>query len=90
MPIGKTRRQIRRAKRGWSFSSSSSPRPRNTSTMRNTSPRYIKNHMPFRKTSSNHSAWRTVSSKYSNYNNGQSVRRGRGVKRNLKTRKSRK
>ena len=79
MPIGKTRRQIRRARRGWSFSSSS-PRPRNTSTMR------IKSVVPFRKTSSNHSAWRTVSSKHSD---GQSVMRGRGLK-SSKTRKSRK
>lgn len=80
MPMGKTRRQIRRAKRGWTFSSSSSPRPRNTSTMRNASPRHIENHMPFRKTSSNHSAWRTVSSKHSV---------GKGLK-SPKTRKSRK
>ena len=55
--LGKTRRQIRRANRGWSFS------PRASSK---------------RTTSSNHSAWRSVSSK------------GKGLKRSLKTRKSRK
>ena len=74
--IGKTRRQIRRENRGWSFSSSSSPRP----TRRNSSPRHIENYVPFQRkttTSSSHSAWRTVSS------------RGRGHK-SLKTRKSRK
>lgn len=85
MPRGKTRRQIRRAKRGWSFSSSS-PRPQ-SNLRRNSSPRHIENHMPFHKTSSNHSVWRTVSSKHSD---GQSVSRGRGVKRSVKTRKSRK
>ena len=75
--IGKTRRQIRRENRGWTFSSSSSPRPR--TTMRNSSPRHIRNYAPFRKTSSStHSAWRTVSSK------------GRGPRRSVKTRKSRK
>lgn len=92
MPRGKTRRQIRRAKRGWSFSSSS-PRPQ-SNLRHNSSPRHIENHMPFHKTSSNHSAWRTVSSKHSNYSNGQSVSRGRGIKRSIKrsikTRKSRK
>ena len=74
--IGKTRRQIRRENRGWSFSSSSSPRP----TRRHSSPRLIENYVPFHNksaTSSSHSAWRTVSSK------------GRGLKRH-KTRKSRK
>lgn len=75
--VGKTRRQIRRENRGWTFSSSSSPRPR--PTRRNSSPRHIENYAPFHKkstTSSSHSAWRSVSSK------------GRG--RGLKTRKSRK
>ena len=33
--IGKTRRQIRRENRGWSFSSSSSPRPQARPTRRN-------------------------------------------------------
>ena len=74
--VGKTRRQIRRENRGWTFSSSS-PRPR--PTRRHSSPRHIENYAPFHKkttTSSSHSAWRSVSSK----------RSGRG----LKTRKSRK
>ena len=78
--IGKTRRQIRRENRGWSFSSSSSPRPQARPTRRNSSPRHIENYVPFQRkttTSSSHSAWRTVSS------------RGRGHK-SLKTRKSRK
>ena len=73
--VSKTRRQIRRENRGWSFSSSSSPR----TTMRNSSPRHIRNYAPFRKTSSSsHSAWRTVSSK------------GCGPRRSVNTRKSRK
>ena len=74
--VGKTRRQIRKENRGWTFSSSSSPRPNQTG--HNSSPRHIRNYAPFRKTSSNHSAWRTVSSK------------GRGPRRSIKTRKSRK
>lgn len=75
--IGKTRRQIRRENRGWSFSSSS-PRARLSHTSRrHSSPRQIENYVPFHNksaTSSSHSAWRSVSSK------------GRGHK----TRKSRK
>ena len=75
--IGKTRRQIRRENRGWSFSSSS---PRARPTRRHSSPRFIENYAPFQRkttTSTSHSAWRSVSS------------RGRGHK-SLKTRKNRK
>lgn len=65
-PIGRTRRQMRKAHRGWSFSSSSSPRHSRIASRMS-----IHNHIPFRNEtrrrsisskSSKHSAWRSVSS----------------------------
>jgi hypothetical protein len=63
MSLGKTRRQLRRKTRGWSFSPSSS---------KSSLPELIRNLIPFQSStrtrksntsSSSHSAWRTISSK---------------------------
>lgn len=86
--VGKTRRQIRRENRGWTFSSSSPRAVPSHTSRRYSSPRHIENYAPFQKksaTSSSHSAWKSVSSKRSGH--GLKGLKGRQT---LKTRKSRK